>query len=294
MILPDEVFFSGLHVSENMIVEDMETFGGAHFRSDFFSMILVTQGQIKAALNLQPYVNQVNDLIIAPPNAIKKLIDCSSDAQVIAVSFTVSFLVEAGMPAHTHSVLDFFMSKSNPVWHLEEDDFKVIKEMMLNLYTRCKMANVRVWGKEQLFNTFFLLLYELAAQNSKYTANNSMQYTRKEDLVIRFTELVTAHCVRERSVQYYADQLHITAKHLTETVKEISGQNAGELIDDIVIMEAKLLLENPLYSIGQVANLMNFSDQSFFGKYFKRHTGISPKKYRINIFSGLDMTKTDF
>ncbi|SFB93794.1 AraC-type DNA-binding protein [Flexibacter flexilis DSM 6793] len=282
--MPDEVFFAGLNVSENMIFEDIETFGGHHFRSDFFSVILVTEGQINATINLQPYSNKANDLIVVPPNGIKQLVSCSPDAKVMAVSFTVSFLIEAGMPAHTHSVLDFFITKSNPVWQLEEEDLRTIRDMMQDLYKRCKLANVRMWGKEQLFHTFFLFLYELGILSHKYSSIGIVQYTRKEDLIIRFTELVTLHCMRERSVQYYADQLHVTAKYLTETVKEISGQNAGEVIDDIVIMEAKLLLDNPLYSIGQVASLMNFSDQSFFGKYFKRHTGISPKKYRTAIY----------
>lgn len=84
----------------------------------------------------------------------------------------------------------------------------------------------------------------------------------------------------QRNVTAYADQLTLTSKYLTETVKEITRKTAGEIIDDFVILEAKLLLDNPALSISEIADELHFSDQSFFGKYFKRHTGFSPKEYR--------------
>jgi AraC-like DNA-binding protein len=84
----------------------------------------------------------------------------------------------------------------------------------------------------------------------------------------------------QRNVNTYAEQLSITPKYLTETVKEITGKTAGEIIDDFVLLEAKLLLDNPALSIAEIADELHFSDQSFFGKYFKRHAGVSPKEYR--------------
>jgi AraC-like DNA-binding protein len=84
-------------------------------------------------------------------------------------------------------------------------------------------------------------------------------------------------------VRFYGEALNVTPKYLTETVKEINGKSAGAVIDDFVILEAKLLLEKPENTIAQVADLLNFSDQSFFGKYFKRITGISPKEFKTGI-----------
>jgi AraC family transcriptional regulator, transcriptional activator of pobA len=63
-------------------------------------------------------------------------------------------------------------------------------------------------------------------------------------------------------------------------VKEITGKTAGEIINDFVLLEAKMLLDNPSLSIAEIADELQFSDQSFFGKYFKRLTGMSPKEYR--------------
>ena len=89
------------------------------------------------------------------------------------------------------------------------------------------------------------------------------------------------HFEKERSVSFYANQLNITPKYLSEAVKEIMGKTAGELIDEAVIMQAKVLLKTPDLNIGQVATVLNFPDQSFFGKFFKKHVGLSPNQYRV-------------
>ena len=70
------------------------------------------------------------------------------------------------------------------------------------------------------------------------------------------------------------------SKHLSTVVKEISGKTAGEWIDSLVVLEAKALLKSSELSIQEIADELHFANQSFFGKYFKHHTGMSPKEYR--------------
>ncbi len=97
---------------------------------------------------------------------------------------------------------------------------------------------------------------------------------------MKFNNLLNLHYKEERSVKYYANLLSITPKYLTEIVHEITGKPAGELIDEKVMQESKFLLSNPSFTIGQIADTLHFSDQSFFRKFFKRHLGISPSEYR--------------
>ena len=85
---------------------------------------------------------------------------------------------------------------------------------------------------------------------------------------------------QNRSVSFYADRLCLTAKHLSSVVKEVSGKTAGEWIDNFVILEARALLKSSDMSIQQIAEHLNFANQSFFGKYFKHFIGMSPKAYR--------------
>ena len=110
-------------------------------------------------------------------------------------------------------------------------------------------------------------------------AQNSPK-SRNEEYFGRFIKCLYEHYRTERSVSFYAAQLHISPKYLTTIVKSVSGRSAAEWIDEYVILEAKNLLRYSRMSIQEVAYELNFSNQSFFGKYFKHHTGISPSQYK--------------
>lgn len=99
-------------------------------------------------------------------------------------------------------------------------------------------------------------------------------------LTEKFLSLVQLNFKKERFLDFYASHLDVSAKHLSRTVKETTGFSAVEWIDRFVILEAKVLLKSTTMSIQQIADELNFVSQSFFGKYFKKHTGRSPKDFR--------------
>lgn len=105
-------------------------------------------------------------------------------------------------------------------------------------------------------------------------------HNRAEEYFRQFTELLSEHYKHERSVGFYARQLCITPKYLTTLIKRISGQSVSEWIDNYVILEAKTLLKYSTMSIQEIAYYLNFPNQSFFGSYFKRNTGMSPSQYK--------------
>lgn len=96
----------------------------------------------------------------------------------------------------------------------------------------------------------------------------------------QFINLVQQNFKRERFLDFYATQLEITPKHLSRTMKSLTGSTAVEWIERYVILEAKVLLKSTNMSIQQIADDLNFPSQSFFGKYFKKNVGMSPKEFR--------------
>ena len=96
----------------------------------------------------------------------------------------------------------------------------------------------------------------------------------------RFMTLVKQNFKYERFLDFYAEQLEITPKHLSRTIKTQTGVSAVEWIERFVILEAKVLLKSSNLNIQQIADELNFPSQSFFGKYFKKKTGLSPKEFR--------------
>lgn len=104
--------------------------------------------------------------------------------------------------------------------------------------------------------------------------------TRQGRMSDQFLSLVQQHFRRERFLDFYADKLEVTAKHLSRTVKKQTGFTAVEWIERYVILEAKVLLKSSNLNIQQISDELNFPSQSFFGKYFKKQTGQSPKEFR--------------
>jgi AraC-like DNA-binding protein len=92
--------------------------------------------------------------------------------------------------------------------------------------------------------------------------------------------MVEENCKRERRVSWYAQQLSITPKYLSTAVKRISGRTAVEWIESYVTMELRVLLKNSTKSIKEITEELNFPNQSFLGKYFKEHVGMTPSAYR--------------
>ncbi len=95
-----------------------------------------------------------------------------------------------------------------------------------------------------------------------------------------FLTLVKAHYKEHRDVEHYANLLHMTAKYMSTLVKSASGKSALQWIEEYVILDAKMQLASSLNSVQQIAYDLNFPTQSFFGRYFKRATGMSPSAYR--------------
>lgn len=104
--------------------------------------------------------------------------------------------------------------------------------------------------------------------------------TRKEQIYREFLRLLEKHFREERSISFYAGQLFLTPKYLSTVIKEVSGKHGSQWIDEYVVLEAKALLRQGRYSVKQIADMLNFPSQSMFGRFFKKMTGMSPKKYK--------------
>ncbi|MFB5946673.1 helix-turn-helix domain-containing protein [Albibacterium profundi] len=253
-------------------------------RSERISIFIVTDGHGKINLDMRDYDIKKNSLVVISPTTIMSMLPVETSYTLSGVSFTIDFMAEVGMPENGSDVFAFFSSRFSPVWNLEEEDTQLIIALIGRLIERTAQYAIHPFGKEILIHSFFIFLYELGAMAQKYSQMTRMNFTRQERLIIKFGNLAREQFREVRTVKKYADQLNVSAKYLSEIVKEFSGKNASEIINDLVILEAKFLLGRSELSIGEIADNLNFSDQSFFGKYFKRHTGMSPKAYRESEF----------
>jgi len=105
------------------------------------------------------------------------------------------------------------------------------------------------------------------------------QASRKQELVHEFFTLIFEHYKEAKDVTFYANKLCVSPKYLSTLVRKETDRTAKDCIDHYLILESKVLL-NSSFTIQEISQQLNFPNQSFFGKYFKKHTGMSPLNYR--------------
>lgn len=285
----DEKFkSSNLALNNFSVIEDFyitkETCLKSESGPDAMSVFIVTKGSGKAKLDSEEVDIQENSMVQLTSN-INEVSVGGQPFLISGVSFTSDFMEEMEiMTESLPNIFSFFSSGSYLVWNLEPEDTGTIKHQIRLLAEYAKKFTSHPYGKEILVHAFHVFLFEIEALRMKHSGSTYFPFSRQEIHVNKFIHLVQQQFRKVRAIKDYAAQLNVSAKHLTEIVKQSTGKNASEMITEQVIKEAKFLLKNSQLSIGEIAYKLYFSDQSFFGKYFKRQTGISPKNYRESVF----------
>lgn len=249
------------------------------FKSDFFSMIRLLQGSMTIRIDFRTITVPANQVFLLTASAVKQLLQISPDCSIEGISFTSDFISRIRIHENVLGLMEFFSSRYEPVWPLSKHEGKTISQLIRKLGARVVRQGQGIFSNELLSINFAELLYELA-EIGKRNTNLAISYNRKEALVIRFTELARNSHRSQKKLSYYSQQLHVTSKYLSETAKEITGKTAGQLIDELDLMEARRLLEDTDMSISEIAYQLQFSNPAFFSRFFHRLGGCSPRSYR--------------
>ncbi len=252
------------------------------FQSDFFAIIMVHRGSIDVKVNMQNHRLEKNQLLTFSPNMIKSLIEISNDCRFTAVLFKPSYLLQQNSMKH-QELYDLF-GQTRSVVTATDAQAKLLNNLLDVILHRFYETEDLLNRDQTILHSFFAFVFEYASiRQLMDQRGNDQKLSRKEDLVLRFIRLVAQEVKQERSVGHYARKLFITPKYLSETIKEVTGKTASTIIGELLVQEAGSLLSIPGLTILEVSRHFNFPDVSFFGKYFKRYTGASPRKFREKI-----------
>ncbi|OOV17595.1 AraC family transcriptional regulator [Flavobacterium sp. LM4] len=249
------------------------------FRTDSYSIMIILSGSAKIQCNLMDYTLQTNDIVLISPHTVTHIMEIEESMSVISITFTLNFALTHSINRNDLNAFEFFASKTALNLGLKKEEIKELVKLTHLLHEK-NTTESRFYGKELLVHSFNLLMYQVAAVYRERYDENIIKMTRKEEITSKFIKLLEKNFKQQRKVQFYSDTLHMTAGHLSKILKEVSGRTTGELIDAAIITEACILLANPTLSISEISDELNFSDQSFFGKFFKKHTRLSPSEYR--------------
>jgi YesN/AraC family two-component response regulator len=170
---------------------------------------------------------------------------------------------------------------NDPFSQINEKHF----EEIIRIYQmmKDKLSEKDFLYKEEVAKHYLSLMkYNMLQANANDIKNKlpNRPASRKDEIFHQFIKEVEKSYKHERNVTFYADKLCISPKYLSSVIHNVSGKYATEWIDGFVILEAKALLKSNGNTIKEICNKLNFANQSFFAKYFKQHTGFTPKEYR--------------
>ena len=202
----------------------------------------------------------------------------SPDCRGIGILVDYKFFNETIKSVHELSSL-FLFARNHPVFRLPKERADFIHETFFRI--KAKIDEPENHFRREMVQAMFLAMaYELSNVIYSVQAQNESCNTRAEEIFTQFIKLVEKNFRAERRVGWYSEQLCISPKYLSETIKAVSKRTPNEWIDSYVTIELRMLLRNTQKSIKEIAQELNFSNQSFLGKYFKEHTGMSPSEYR--------------
>lgn len=247
-------------------------------RLDPIMVGLCLKGNACYTVNTEEHKVQPADVIIISNGQVVDNYQYSPDFSGIAILMTEAFFQEIIKGVHELSQL-FLLSRIRPVCHIDEKEVEAIKTYFKLI--RQKVDDVdNHFRKDVVCTLMRAMIYDLGDQLFKRQHNDNRKETRTESLFTRFIELVEKHFRTERRVSWYAGELNISSKYLSEAVKQVSNRTPTEWIDNYVTLEMRVLLKNSDKSVKEIANLLGFANQSFLGKFFKKHVGMSPTQYR--------------
>lgn len=252
-------------------------------RIDGFIAGYCRKGHFKCTINLTEYEIHDGMLIVNIPNNIIQLEPFDPDELVEMTILAVSPQYMNRLSSDLNKIyIDAISMLKSPIMEISPEGVNIATQYLHLIdnviHTNSEYRNDSIGYL--LTSIFYLIGGMLKKRLDAEEENNDKTSSRHKKVFETFIELVEKHHSKERSVSFYADKLCISSKYLSQIVKNVSGFSAPEIIDKYVILEAQHLLRHSDLSVKEIADQLNFPNNSFFYKYFKLRTGCTPNSYR--------------
>lgn len=243
---------------------------------NFFMVVLCTSGHLKGRINLNEFSMESPSVIRIMPGQIVSIEEVSDDFDALVMVMSRNFIENILIYVNGNIPIGV-LRRSEAVISLKDVDVSVHENFfnIMRAIVRVKENPYRMKVVEHVMMAFFYSSPDIVNRVTDKQPRSSADILSKD-----FLALVKENFKTERQLKFYADRLCITPRYMSRVVKECSGCSAAEWIERSVILEARALLKSTDMTIQQISDELNFPSQTFFGKYFKRRVGMSPKEYR--------------
>ena len=249
------------------------------------SIFFCISGEALFTIDGQKYRFTPGQIIICPTGSNILLLDITSDfsSRLLGLSKHIWLAARSSMSPETIQAIECRTHQGG--------NSNLEKEFLNNIFRQIDILDIEAGNNDE--NTDYcrqniilavssLLLYIQRVSKAHSAPAKENISESKDKLFHEFRVLLTNNFREERSVQFYADKMHISTRHLNSVCQRASGQNAKEIIDHFTIIELEVSLIYTHKSFQELVNEFHFPDQSYLNRYFKRHTGYSLSEFRSN------------
>ena len=258
------------YVDEHVFIAmNAQDFGLKHLRTDQpyrvdeGRVMMVTRGWVRVVINLEEQRLEQQSLIVLVADSIFEIQEWSDDFDLRAFTFK-------DLPLFTSISQQTYLT-------LNDDEWRLTNEYVELMWHETRYQPLQ---PEVITHLQTALLLELKRYADREENLRQQTATRQDKIFHQFLRLVNLYGLRERKIEFYADKLCVTPNHLGAVIKKASGLTVMQWLNRHAIQKAKVLLRYSDLPIWEVAERMNFANPSFFSKFFKRETGMTPAEYR--------------
>lgn len=250
-------------------------------KRNFYTVILLLAGNVSETIGYNKYRMGPGTLYFIPKNQVYTIHSWSDDIKGYHCIFNEEFLMLC--LRHKTNLLEFlfFNIENVPFVNLEAKDidgFKTILDKIKSEYCNHKSIKNNNLLIRLYLNAFLIESSRIYQEKTKSVL--VLEINRKQQLVSEYKKLVAEHFIDFKEVKKYAQLLHVNPHYLNDVVKEITGSTASSHIQKQLLFEAKVQLANFENSIIEISENLLFNEQSYFSRFFKKHTGLTPSEFR--------------
>jgi len=248
-------------------------------RHNCFQVFLFKKGGGEHMIDFDYYPIEDNSLHFVSEGQVHAL-NYIKGTEGYVILFTKEIVIMNSADKFIFNDFPVFSKSVSPILNPDNEMYADLENMLLMMISEYSKNNTY---KENILGSYISILLlkskTIITGTSEYKRNDSAS----QELLQKFNNLVEEHFIQYHKVNEYADLLSVTPNHLSETVKKVTGKTAGDIIHGRLILEAKRRLLHSSISAKELAYALNFNDPSYFSRFFKTNTNLSPEGFRKEI-----------
>ena len=248
-------------------------------RIDALLMIVCVHGEMSFSSHMSDYTLRANQFFISSSSMFQ--LHSAQDCEFYMMAFNMNFLTSMNVDIRFIAQLESQLRSRAKIATMSEAEMDAVGRFFATMHKGygCTMSEYKEASLRHLFCAMIYRICDAVLGDNANIPTVGVK-NRSSEYFEHLMGLLSEHYREQRNVEFYAEKMHISSKHLSRVIRNFTGRSVHQWIDEFVALEIKNLLKYSDMSIQQISYHLNFPNPSFMGQYFKRITGLTPGEYK--------------